>query len=101
VPGVKIRLRASGFSGAVRTKFLLRPESRSPEPGFKGSVVGIPDEVQEMYTGTMIKDLMAMVERAERREEQRREIREETELRMLEAMYYEAPQQHTAMAGAA
>ncbi|HUO26188.1 MAG TPA: hypothetical protein VMU61_11000 [Candidatus Aquilonibacter sp.] len=54
-----------------------------------------------MYTGTLIKDLMAMVERAECREQERREIREEMELRMLEAMYYEAPQPQTTMAGAA
>lgn len=54
-----------------------------------------------MYTGTMIQDLMAMVERAERREEQRREVREAMELRMLEAMYYEAPQPQAEMAGAA
>jgi hypothetical protein len=54
-----------------------------------------------MYTGTLIKDLMAMVERAEQRAQQRREVREAMELRMLESMYYQPPQPQTAMAGAA
>jgi hypothetical protein len=56
-----------------------------------------------MYTGTLISDLMAAVERAEWRAQQKsrkRETREEIELRMLEAMYGQLPQTQT-MAGAA
>lgn len=37
-----------------------------------GSVVGIHLEVTGMYTGTLIRDLMATVEQAERRAEQYR-----------------------------
>ncbi len=54
-----------------------------------------------MYTGSLITDLMAAVERVERRAQQRREAREEMELRMLEAMYNQPQQSEAAMAGAA
>jgi hypothetical protein len=50
-----------------------------------GSVVGIHVEVAGMYTGTMIKDLMATVERAEQRTERQR-IAEEQELQAIFAM---------------
>jgi hypothetical protein len=52
-----------------------------------------------MYTGTLIKDLMATVERAERKAQQRR-ITEETELQRLFEM--QTPQQaERVFAGAA
>jgi 20S proteasome alpha/beta subunit len=58
-----------------------------------------------MYTGTMINDLMTMVERAEQRaqlkEQQRRETREEMEVRMLETMYSQPLHSQPMMAGAA
>ena len=50
-----------------------------------GSVVGIHFEVVAMYTGTLIKDLMATVERAEEREAQRL-MEEELELQAIFAM---------------
>lgn len=40
--------------------------------GFTGSVVGIQLEVAGMYTGTLINDLMAAVERVGQRAEERR-----------------------------
>jgi hypothetical protein len=54
-----------------------------------------------MYTGTLINDLMATVERVEARTQQRRETVEEMELRMLEAMYAQPAQNQPAFAGAA
>ncbi len=57
-----------------------------------------------MYTGTLINDLMAAVERAERRAAhtgRRQESAVEVELRMLEAMYFQQPQTERVMAGAA
>jgi hypothetical protein len=57
-----------------------------------------------MYTGTLITDLMATVERAERRVAQRARRQEspvEMELRMLEAMYGQSLQTEPEMAGAA
>jgi hypothetical protein len=39
---------------------------------FSGSVVGIHFEVVGMYTGTLIEELMATVERAEERAKERR-----------------------------
>jgi hypothetical protein len=50
-----------------------------------GSVVGIHFEVAGMYTGTLIRDLMATVELAEFRAEQR-QLAEERELRAMFAM---------------
>ena len=50
-----------------------------------GSVVGIHFEVAGMYTGTLIRDLMAAVERAEKRAEQQR-IAEQQELQAIFAM---------------
>ncbi|MGA8761894.1 MAG: hypothetical protein WB562_03310 [Candidatus Sulfotelmatobacter sp.] len=57
-----------------------------------------------MYTGTLIKDLMATVERAEHRVEQRTRRQQSVDdinLRMLEAMYSQPLQTQPAMAGAA
>ena len=58
-----------------------------------------------MYTGTLINDLMAAVERVERRvelkEQLRRETREEMEVRLLEQMYGQTPHSEPMMAGAA
>jgi len=57
-----------------------------------------------MYTGTLIKDLMAAVERAEQRAAQkarRQDCAVEMELQMLEAMYSQPLQTQRAMAGAA
>jgi len=49
---------------------------RKPKAGSRthrtGSVVGIQFEVAKMYTGTLISDLMATVERVERKAEQQR-----------------------------
>ena len=57
-----------------------------------------------MYTGTLIIDLMAAVERAERRAELKAqrvaETREEMEVRMLETMYGQ-PLHQPVMVGAA
>ncbi len=50
-----------------------------------GSVVGIHFEVAGMYTGTLINDLMAAVERAELKAERQR-IAEERELHEMFAM---------------
>jgi hypothetical protein len=47
-----------------------------------GSVVGIQTGAGDMYTGTMIHDLMATVERAERRARQQ-QAAEERELQQL------------------
>jgi deoxyadenosine/deoxycytidine kinase len=61
-----------------------------------------------MYTGTLINDLMATVERAEQRVAQRARRQEaavDAELRMLEAIYTQtynqARQQESVLAGAA
>jgi len=57
-----------------------------------------------MYTGTLIQDLMATVERAEQRVAQRARRQEsavEVELRMLEAIYSQLPQDQRVLAGAA
>jgi hypothetical protein len=58
-----------------------------------------------MYTGTMINDLMAAVERVERRAELKARrlaaTREEMEVRMLETMYGQPLHQQPVMAGAA
>jgi hypothetical protein len=51
-----------------------------------GSVVGIHFEVAGMYTGTMIRDLMATVERAELRAEQRAKQQRITEKEELQAI---------------
>jgi len=65
-----------------------------------GSVVGIHIEVAGMYTGTVIRDLMATVERAERRAEQRR-IAEEQELRAIFAMQIPITEAGQLLVGAA
>jgi len=57
-----------------------------------------------MYTGTLIQDLMATVERAEQRVAQRARRQEsavEVELRMLEAIYSQLPRDQRVLAGAA
>jgi hypothetical protein len=57
-----------------------------------------------MYTGTLIKDLMAAVERAEQKAAHmalRQESVVEMELRLLEAMYGQPLQTERAMAGTA
>ena len=51
-----------------------------------------------MYTGTLINDLMATVERAEQRA---RQTIEDKELRMLEAIYAAALQHEPVLVGAA
>ena len=53
-----------------------------------------------MYTGTVIRDLMATVERAERRAEQRR-IAEEQELRAIFAMQIPITEAGQLLVGAA
>jgi len=50
-----------------------------------GSVVGIQSEGREMYTGTLIRDLIATVERAGLRAEQQR-LADERELQAIFAM---------------
>ena len=65
-----------------------------------GSVVGIHFEVAAMYTGTLIRDLMAAVERAETRAEQRR-IAEEQELRAIFAMQIPVTEGDQLLMGAA
>jgi prophage maintenance system killer protein len=57
------------------------------EIGSLGSVVGIHSEVAAMYTGTLIQDLMATVERAELRAEQRVEQKRLEEILELQAMF--------------
>ena len=65
-----------------------------------GSVVGIHFEVAGMYTGTLIRDLMTAVERAEKRAEQR-QIAEEQELRAIFAMQISVAEGDHALVGAA
>ncbi len=65
-----------------------------------GSVVGIQFEVQEMYTGTLIKDLMATVERAEQSALQKR-LAEETELQRIFELRAPQNQSERIFAGAA
>ena len=54
-----------------------------------------------MYTGTLIRDLMAAVERAERRGAQQRLIAEEQELERLFELQNPAAQGEQVLAGAA
>jgi hypothetical protein len=56
-----------------------------PEAGNTGSVVGIQIEVAGMYTGTLINDLMAIVDRVDQRAE-RQQIAEQQELHAIFAM---------------
>lgn len=62
-----------------------RAEGLQLTAGLTGSVVGIQFEVGGMYTGTIITDLMAAVDRAERRAVQAR-IAEDQELREIFSM---------------
>jgi len=50
-----------------------------------GSVVGIQIEVRDMYTGTLIEDLMAAVDQAQQKAEQRR-VTEARELHEIFSM---------------
>ena len=62
--------------------------------------VGIQLEAAEMYTGTMINDLMATVERAEHRTRGPEAV-ETVELRMLASLYAQPMQGETVFMGAA
>ena len=75
----------------------MRTEIRWDVDGFW---VGIHVEAVEMYTGTMISDLMATVERAEHYAREREAI-ETVELRMLASMYAQPMQSETVFMGAA
>jgi hypothetical protein len=65
-----------------------------------GSVVGIHFEGAGMYKGTLIEDLMAVVERAERHAEQQR-VAEEQELRAIFAMQIPVTENEPVFMGAA
>ena len=75
----------------------MRTEIRWDVDGFW---VGIQVEAVEMYTGTMINDLMATVERAEHYTREREAI-ETVELRMLASMYAQPMQGEPVLMGAA
>jgi hypothetical protein len=68
--------------------------------GVDGFWVGIQVEAVKMYTGTMINDLMATVERADRYNREQ-EVIETVELRMLASMYAQPMQAETVFMGAA
>jgi len=65
-----------------------------------GSVVGIQFEGSEMYTGTLIQDLMATVERAGLRAEQQR-MADERELQAIFAMRIPVIEDSEILTGAA
>jgi hypothetical protein len=96
VPGVQVVKRADEDPPAETPE----AKSRPPETGFQGSVVGIQNWGWKMYTGTLIKDLVATVEQAERGALQKRLV-DEMELRRMFAL--QVPQTHSesAYAGAA
>jgi hypothetical protein len=75
----------------------MRTEIRWDVDGFW---VGIQVEAVEMYTGTMINDLMASVERAEYCTREQEAI-ETVELRMLASMYAQPMQGEPVFLGAA
>ena len=64
-------------------------------------MVGIQIEAGKMYTGTLIKDLMATVERAERRGAQQKRIVDEMELRRLFELQVPQMRSEPVLAGAA
>ena len=78
----------------------LRAEVQGPRSGVTGSVVGIQTEGCEMYTGTLIQDLMMTVERAERLVRQR-QITEERELQRVFELQIPAMQGDRILVGAA
>ena len=78
----------------------LRAEVRGPRSEVTGSVVGIQTEGCEMYTGTLIQELMMTVERAERLVRQR-QITEERELQRLFELQVPAMQGERVLVGAA
>jgi hypothetical protein len=99
-PPRKNGVRHPAFGKCEVESALLKPGSREPEAGCMGSVVGIQIEVAGMYTGTLIRDLMAAVERAEMRAEQRRLV-DERELERLYRLQGPALESEQALAGAA
>jgi hypothetical protein len=88
VPGLEIRLRNADGDPLGRGQDL------------KGSVVGIHFEVTGMHTGTLIRDLMATVERAELTVEQKRVV-DARELYRIYAMQVPATQADQILMGAA
>jgi hypothetical protein len=81
-----------GPSGSKRRTKIRREET--------GSVVGIQIRGWSMYTGTLIQDLMAAVELAEMRVEQRR-VSDEQELERLYQLQIPAMRMEQVLAGAA
>ena len=75
----------------------MRTEIRWDVVGFR---VGIQVEAAEMYTGTVINDLMAAVERAEHRARELEAV-ETVELRMLASISAQPMQGETVFMGAA
>ena len=106
LPGSPAQLSwRAGSSGSdrrtkIRQQKTPEAESRSPEAGFWGSVVGIQIEGEKMYTGTLIKDLSAMVERAERGAQQKR-IADTMELQRLFELRVPQMQSEPVLLGAA
>jgi hypothetical protein len=111
VPGFRFTIKADGdplgreemrrqTSDADPQQERLRAEVRRPRSEVTGSVVGIQTEGCEMYTGTLIQDLMMTVERAERLVRQR-QISEERELQRLFELQVPAMQGELVLVGAA
>jgi len=82
---------------AKRTEDPQRPCRKG---GVTGSVVGIQFEVGGMYTGTIITDLMAAVDRAERRALENR-IADDRELHEIFAMQIPVTEGDGLLVGAA
>jgi hypothetical protein len=93
--GQKIRKVAPAFCRLSRGRLALAGGGATKETG---SVVGIQFEVTGMYTGTLISDLMAAVDRVEHMSEQQR-IADDQELHAIFAMQIPVTQGHQTLTG--
>ena len=75
---MRAKIRWGGRSKVGRRQLMA-------DGGFMGSVVGIQLEVVLMYTGTLIEDLMAAVDLAHQKAEERR-VAEQDELHEIFSM---------------
>ena len=83
MPGIKDQVENAGLGRLARSAGAGGSKNFQPklEAGF---LVGIQTRVGTMYTGTLIRDLMATVERAELRAIQRQMVEEMELQRMFE-----------------
>jgi len=96
---MRTKIRWGGSSKDVGRRTLKHGQLRSEVR--HGFLVGIQTKVETMYTGTLIRDLMATVERAELGLQQQQRFADEMELQRLFELQSPSMWSEQVLAGAA